>query len=81
MNNNEFVDLTKTVPVSVLLEIGKRIVPTDFAIRFYRNKNHPKFYNNRFALEKSVRRAFEIGAFDHRRQAMDILERYIERSR
>lgn len=36
--------------------------------------NHKKFYKNRDSLEKTIRRAWEIGAFDHRKQIEFLLK-------
>ena len=75
MKDHEFLKLTEKMKISTLLAIGKRIASTDYAVRFYYKKNHPKFHLKREQLEKSVRRAFGIGAFNHKEQAIDILER------
>lgn len=39
------------------MELGKRGARSDFAVRFFHHKNHPKFYKNRPALLRAVRRA------------------------
>ena len=75
-NCNEFVSLTRTLPVYKLLYIGKRICNTDYAIRFYNNKKHKKFYHNRPAVEKAIRRAYAMGAFNHRERIKEILENW-----
>jgi hypothetical protein len=59
---------------NMLIAIGKRVCSSDFAVRFFKNKGHPKFYQNRDALEKSIRRAYAIGAFQHRAQIVEMLE-------
>ena len=58
----------------VLIAIGRRVCSTDYAVRYFKNKGHPKFYKNRNALEKSIRRAYARGAFQHRAQIVEILE-------
>lgn len=71
----DFNDFTRPAPVTALLAIGKRIASTDFAVRFYYNKQHPDFHTNREALEKAVRRAWAQGAFEHRRQVIELVQR------
>ena len=56
-----------------LIEIGKLVCGTDYAVRFYKNKSHLKFYKNRGLLEKAIRRSFAMGAFDHRETILDYL--------
>jgi hypothetical protein len=51
-----------------LLEIGRDVAGTDYAVRFYNNENHPKFYKNDDAVRKAINRAFAMGAFNHREQ-------------
>lgn len=72
---DDFNDFSKKVPVAVLLAIGRRIASTDYAVRFYDNKQHPKFHTNREALEKAVRRAWSLGAFEHRGQVIELVQR------
>jgi len=74
MTDNIFMELTRKMKISTLLAIGERISSTDYAVRFYYKKNHPKFHLNRGELEKSIRRAYGIGAFNHKGQAVEILE-------
>ena len=66
------------VPDKVLLEIGGYVSKTDFAVRFYNNKKHPQFYKNRELLEKSIRRSYGMGAFNHRETIIDYLEDYVD---
>lgn len=75
-NDQEFIKKTKTCTIECLLEIGKNICPTDFAVRFYYNKNHPKFYKQRPRLEKAIRRAYTQNAFNHKQQAEEIMKGY-----
>ena len=62
------------LPVKTLLKIGKRVCSTDYAVRFYYNKQHPKFHLNKEALKHAIRRAWAVGAFNHQEQIIDILE-------
>ena len=56
----DFIELTRRLPDKILLEVGKLIASTDYAVRFFKNKGHPKLFHNREALEKSVRRAWGL---------------------
>ncbi len=40
-----------------LLILGEIAAPTDFAVRYYRMENHPKFFKNRPVLLKTIKRA------------------------
>jgi len=77
MDQNEFNALVSTLPDHVLLEIGKRTCSTDFAVRFYNDKNHKKFYKNRSELERAIRRMYTIGAFNHREIAVQIIQKHL----
>ena len=66
-------ELINDLPVRTLLKIGKRVCSTDYAVRFYYNKQHPKFHLNKKALQHAVRRAWAVGAFNHKKQILDIL--------
>lgn len=69
----EFVELVDDLPIWLLLEMGKRVAPTDFAVRFYYDKRHPKFHLNRKSLRKAIRRAWSRGAFEHPEQLCEML--------
>jgi len=67
-------EVINDLPVKTLLRIGKRVCHSDYAVRFYNNKQHPQFYHNQEALKCSIRRAWGVGAFNHKEQIPDILE-------
>src|SRR6056297_2004850 len=69
-----FTKALKKIETETLLSIGERIAGTDYAVCKFHKKGHPKFYNNREALEKAVSRAYAMDAFDHRYQAKVMLE-------
>lgn len=75
MTGTGFSDFTHHASIAVLLVIGKLIASTDYAVRFYYNKNHPKFHTNRQSLEGAVRHAWDQGAFDHRKQVIELIKR------
>lgn len=61
INNNgivSFVDLTKKIPLSILLGLGEILSSTDFSVRYFNNPNHPKFFRRRRELERDVRRGW-----------------------
>ena len=60
-------------PIEDLLYVGRLVCSTDYAIRFFKNKNHPKFYKNEEAVRHAIRRAYSQGAFDHAKQIGDAL--------
>lgn len=74
----DFISLVPTLNIELLLKIGKRICSTDYAVRFYYNKNHPKFYKQKDLLIKAIRRAYSMGAFNHREQAHEIVRLNLE---
>ena len=59
----DFIELTRRLPDKILLEVGKLIASTDYAVQFFKNKGHPKFYHNREALERAVRRGWSLSFF------------------
>ena len=68
-----YLELINKLSEKVLLEVGKYVCSTDYAVRFYKNKEHPKFYKNRASLEKAIRRSYGMGAFNHRETILDYL--------
>ncbi len=69
-----FEEFLGSLSDEVLLEIGRRVASTDFAVRFYNNPKHPKFHQNSRELVRAVRRAWAVGAFDHREQILDAIK-------
>ena len=67
------MELISNLDDKTLVELGKLVCRGDFAVRFYSNKKHRGFYKNRELLEKSVRRAYAVNAFNHREQIIDYL--------
>lgn len=70
-----FEKAVEVAPIECLLKIGKAIASTDYAVRYFHNKNHPKFYLNKRELLRSVRKSYSTGAFEHRKQAEEIIKR------
>ena len=70
-HKSHFIEATKKMKTKTLLAIGERIAPTDHVVAYYNHYNHN---NKRMVLEKAIRRAYGIGAFDHVEQAREILE-------
>lgn len=70
--------LIERLPVDVLLKVGKRVCSSDYVVRFYYNENHPKFHKNQSALRHALRRAWAMGAFNHREQMMNVIEMEVE---
>lgn len=61
--------------VPVLLEIGKIIAASDFAVMYYKNKQHPAFYHNKESLIKAVQKAYNKNcSIDRKAQVIDLLE-------
>ena len=60
--------------IETLLKIGKRVCNTDYAVKYYYNKNHPNFHLNKEKLLKAIRRTWTIGAFNHREIIENMLE-------
>jgi hypothetical protein len=61
-----------------LLELGKRGARTDFAVRFFHDQRHPKFYRHRPSLLRAARRATEVNFPDTkaamRQRVMEMLD-------
>lgn len=54
------------IPVKWLLKAGRASSSSDYAVKYYYNKKHPKFYKQKRELLRSVRRAWHENAFNHR---------------
>jgi|GEM_PF-6714630 len=65
-------------PDDLLQKIGEAVCSTDYAVRFFNNPNHKKFYHERRELLRSLRRAWQTGAFDHKERILKILKRWEE---
>jgi hypothetical protein len=61
------------LPIKILLKLGRRVCFGDRAVRFYYDKQNPKFHLNREALRHAIRRSWAIGASQHREQIICIL--------
>lgn len=70
-----FEQLVTDLPVELLLEMGKRVCPFDYVVRFYDNEKHKKLYHNEKELRRAIRRVWRVGAFNHKQNLYDILER------
>ena len=68
------IDAINTKPIKELLPAAKVVCGSDYAVRFYNNKNHPGFYKNEEAFRKALRRCVAIGAFDHRATIVRMLD-------
>ncbi len=78
----DFVELTKRLPDKTLLELGELIGSTDYAVRFFNNEGHPKFYHNRETLEKAVRKEWSTSFIDRaERMAEHLLRNEFEINR
>lgn len=68
-------DWAQRAPTSTLLRLGGIAAPTDYAVRYYRNGRHPKFYQRREVLEKAVRRALSRPTFpDREARVIDMVD-------
>lgn len=67
------IDSVNTSTSDVLLEIGRAIAPQEYAVRFYKDRSQPRFYNNLERLRYTVLKSISISSFDHWEQVLDIL--------
>lgn len=67
---NTVLEAINTYPIDDILRAGKLVCQTDYAIRFFHNKAHTKFYKNEDAVRSALRRAVTVGAFEHRSQVI-----------
>lgn len=65
------------MPDETLVKIGTLIAGSDYAVQGFRNKKQPGFYKNRELMLSAIRKAYAVGAFNHREQAMKILQVYL----
>lgn len=75
-----FSETVATVPDEVLLKIGERIAANDYCVTNFSNGS-PGFKGNRELLLTTVRKAYAIGANNHRSVAMEILVDYLDKEK
>ena len=71
---DQVVEAINTYPISKLMPVAKLVCSSDYAVCFYNNKNHPKFYRNEEAFRKALRRCLHMGAFEHRTTIIEMLD-------
>lgn len=67
------IDSVNTITSDVLLDIGRAVAPQEYAVRFYKDRSQPRFYNNIERLRYTVQKAISISSFNHWEQVLDIL--------
>lgn len=72
--NKPVEDLINELSDEELLNIGVVVCSSDFAVAHYNHRWHPKFYHKKEELAHAVRRAWVIGAFNHRERIVDMIE-------
>jgi hypothetical protein len=56
MTQQDVFDCIRRAPVALLLNLGREVAPTDYAVAHYNHKPHRRYFHNRAALEKALRR-------------------------
>lgn len=74
----DYIKYFATLSSKELLHIGKQLAATDYAVRFYNNKKHPKFYKNDSELLRTIRRTYTVGAFDHKERIEKMVIEFLE---
>lgn len=67
------IDTVNSSTSDVLLEIGRAVVPREYAIKFYDDREQPRFYKNEERLRYTVQKAISLSSFNHWDQVVDIL--------
>ncbi|MCT8976743.1 hypothetical protein N4T77_09040 [Clostridium sp. CX1] len=67
------IDTVNSSTNNVLLEIGRAVAPGEYAVRFYNDREQPRFYKNEERLRYTVQKAILISSFNHWREVIDIL--------
>jgi predicted DNA-binding protein (UPF0251 family) len=71
-----FTEQVKTLPVRILLKIGRQICPEEPIIEKYYKKVCRRFYYNRPVLEHVIRMAYSQATPEQRYQALKIISSY-----
>ena len=58
---------------TVLLEIGRAFATKEYAVRFFNEREHPRFYKNEERLLYTVQKAILISSFKQWDEVIDIL--------
>ncbi|NLZ47682.1 MAG: hypothetical protein GX895_02645 [Clostridiales bacterium] len=67
------IDSINSSSGDVLLEVGRAVAPQEYAIRFYKDRSQPRFYNNIERLRYTVLKAITVSSFNHWEQVLNIL--------
>jgi hypothetical protein len=67
------IDTTNSSINSVLLEISRAVAPGEYAVRFYNDREQPRFYKNEERLRYTVQKAISVSSFNHWEEVVDIL--------
>lgn len=74
VSDDVLINAINTFPISKLMPAAKLVCSTDYAVRFYNNKNHPKFYRNQEAFRHALRRCVAFNAFNHKETLIQMLD-------
>jgi hypothetical protein len=67
------IDAVNFSTYNVLLEIGRTVAPSEYAVRFYDDSKQPRFYKNEERLRDTIQRVISISSFNHWEQVVYIL--------
>ena len=57
------IDTVNSSADTVLLEIGRAVATKEYAVRFFNDREHPRFYKNEERLLYTVQKAILISSF------------------
>ncbi|MCB2288490.1 hypothetical protein LGK97_01745 [Clostridium sp. CS001] len=67
------IDTVNSTTDNVLLEIGRAVASKEYAVRFFNDREQPKFYKNEVRLLYTVQKAILISSFKQWDDVIDIL--------
>ena len=67
------IDTINSSTNNVLLEIARAVAPDEYAVRFYNDREQPRFYKNVERLLYTVQKAIFISSFNRWEQVVVIL--------
>ncbi|MFB3764841.1 MAG: hypothetical protein ACE14P_06280 [Methanotrichaceae archaeon] len=73
---DDFEYVIENLSDEILLKMGRAVASTEDAIAYFDDEGHPEFYHNRQALLKAIKKAWAIGADDHKEKLVRYLDIY-----
>jgi hypothetical protein len=72
----DFDEFTRRAPIKLLLELGRYADPVDTTVWQFTDESHSLFEQQRAKLVRAVRRAWQLGGAEQRRQMTELVRSF-----